>query len=154
MPLRNYKKKVVGRKVLSDDNGELHTAIFLAPNAVDKNFTKVFHKNLIDRLENPREEITAMKKSMNGILLFWKLVEMMGYDNHIRATQERIAEELGVSPSTVKRFIGDLEKADIMICVGHGDFMISPEIVAQVGNEARIEALNEWFRRRGQDEVA
>lgn len=150
----NSKKKIVARKDVVDFDGNIMQACILSAGAVDKNFTKVFHESLVNRLEENMEGMTYMKKSIEGILMFHQLISMMSYDNHLRATQEDIAEKMGRNVSSVKRLIQGLEKADILMCMGHRDYMFSPEVICKVRNGERQDMLNEWFCCKGKKKTA
>lgn len=152
--MNNYKKKVVGTTELLNPDGDPQQVLILSRGAVDKNFTKIFHEPMVKRLKGTVEDVKYMKKSMEGLLMFHQMIGEMGWDNHLRMTQGEIAKKIGRNVSSVKRFIQGLEKADILMCIGHRDYMFSPELVCKVGNGERQNILNEWFRRKGMKQIA
>ncbi len=146
MMLGNRKGKAIGKKLIYDDAGNPMEYLVFRDKFVDRDFTKVFFGKLLDQIEENQEADVGSNGLLKGLGFLGKLVGLMGYDNHIRMTQNEIAEPLELSVSATKRFLGTLEKLDLLVSKGHGDYMISPEVFSQVGNKERIIAWEEWMK--------
>ena len=128
------KLKVVGTQTfINTTTGELENMQVTEMEDRDFNFTKIWFKTLITKLELVGNQKTK--------LAFW-IVDHLNKENQIIMTYRQISKESKISLETVRMTMKILMDADFLRRINIGAYVVNPDIVFKGTRGARLNVLS------------
>ena len=145
--MKNTRGKVLSKEVMITERGERCDVFHIARDVVDRDFTKIFVSEIVRLVASARDNKDLPVQSLMKLLLFLgKLLELADKDNVIRGTRRALAERFGVTERTLQRYWSALTRLDIIRKRDYAEYVLNPELFAQVGTAERLDILTTYRR--------
>jgi len=116
--------------------GEVITAYTTITEAADRDFSKIWIKNALEKLE-----IIGNKKTK---VAYW-IVEHMNGKNELNMTYKEIESATGSSHGTVVSTIKALVAGDFLQKRGNGRYVVNPALIYRGSHGGRMNIMNEYI---------
>lgn len=131
-------------QTMTDKNGNRHKAVTVIRDVADCDFQKVFASELLQQIIASDSDDFPVKNLRKVLFIITTILSMANRENMIYATKTEIAEALGMSLSTVKRYLNSFGKLDLIQNVGAGRWALNNEIFSQVPAGERKELVIQY----------
>jgi len=119
-------------QIMTDNNGNKHKAVTVIRDISDCDFQKVFASELLQQIIASENDDLPVKNIRKVLFIISTILSMANRENAVFATLNEFAEALGMSKSSVMRYLNSFKKLDLIQNIGHGRWILNNEIFSQV----------------------